>query len=99
MSYLLKVFYSMLYIEEIVKYITSKSNCSKWRKLRCLIREKKRFLFNFFPHLHDWDLVLRVPLWCSCISTYFCIQLLNLYCFFCMAVTAVLVFMVSRRHF
>lgn len=40
MSYLLKVFYSMLYIEEIVKYITSKSNCSKWRKLHCLIRKK-----------------------------------------------------------
>lgn len=42
MSYLLKVFYSMLYIEEIVKYITSRSNCSKWRKLRCLIREEKK---------------------------------------------------------
>lgn len=50
MSYLLKVFYSMLYIEEIVKYITSKSNCSKWRKLRCLIRGKKKkgFYLIFF---------------------------------------------------
>lgn len=40
----------MLYIGEIVKYITSKSNCSKWRKLHCQIRkkEKKRFLFKFF---------------------------------------------------
>lgn len=48
MSYLLKVFYSMLYIEEIVKYITSKSNCSKWRKLHCLIRKKKGFYLIFF---------------------------------------------------
>lgn len=42
MSYLLKVFYSMLYIEEIVKYITSESNCSKRRKLHCLIQKKKK---------------------------------------------------------
>lgn len=52
MSYLLKVFYSMLYIEEIVKYITSKSNCSKWRKLRCLIREKKKGFYLIFFHTY-----------------------------------------------
>lgn len=31
MSYLFKVFYSILYIEEIVKYITRKTLLLKWR--------------------------------------------------------------------